>query len=38
MKTEQEKKDDNDVIIENKTKNTSNMFDLVQEIEVYYEN
>ena len=32
MKTEQEKKDDNDVIIENKTKNTSNMFDLVQEI------
>ena len=33
MKTEHiEKKDNNDVIIENKTKNTSNMFDLVQEI------
>ena len=33
MKTEhKEKKDKNDVIIENKTKNTSNMFDLVQEI------
>ena len=33
MKTEhREKKDNNDVIIENKTKNTSNMFDLVQEI------
>lgn len=33
MKTEhREKKDNNDVIIENKTKNTSNMFDLIQEI------
>ena len=32
MKTEQEKKDNNDVIIENKTNNTSNMFDLVQVI------
>ena len=33
MKTEhREKKDNNDVIIENKTKNQSNMFDLVQEI------
>ena len=33
METEhREKKDNNDVIIENKTKNTSNMFDLVQEI------
>ena len=33
MKTEhREKKDNNDVIIKNKTKNTSNMFDLVQEI------
>ena len=33
MKTEhREKKDNNNVIIENKTKNTSNMFDLVQGI------
>ena len=32
MKTEQEKKDDNVVIIENKTKDTSNTFDLVKEI------
>lgn len=33
MKTELEKKkDNNNVVIENKTKNTSNMFDLVQGI------
>ena len=32
MKTEQEKKDDNVVIIENETKDASNMFDLVKEI------
>ena len=33
METEhREKKDSNDVVIENKTKKTSNMFDLVQGI------